>query len=287
MSKSGHHKKARRAGVAVAGATAAALATGGVAAAAAAGGPAPPTSLSSGVVYACYSDSTKALSETTKAKGCKTGFTELSWNAKGPQGPQGPEGAKGAAGPQGVRGAQGARGPQGVAGPQGSQGPPGPEAIHGYVVNARIASSFDGLSGSMTVASVAPASSGEFMVNGDVANGGGTAHGAPISWGCHIVKLSLNGKLLSGTPWGYADGHTVDTVATTGAVFAGPQSPLVMRCDTVSGSLSEIHGAMTAIKITSLNGAPAAPPAHPQIANHFAPSGKHPTPRHTRSQTPR
>jgi hypothetical protein len=290
MSKSGHHKKARRAGVAVAGATAAALATGGVAAAAAAGGPAPHTSLTSGVVYACYSDSTKALSETTKAKGCKRGSTELSWNAKGPQGsrgPQGPEGAKGTAGPQGVRGAQGARGPQGVAGPQGSQGPPGPEAIHGYVVNARIASSFDGLSGSMTVASVAPASSGEFMVNGDVANGGGTAHGAPISWGCHIVKLSLNGKLLSGTPWGYADGHTVDTVATTGAVFAGPQSPLVMRCDTVSGSLSEIHGAMTAIKVTSLNGAPAAPPAHPQIANHFAPPGRHPAPRHTRSQTPR
>ncbi len=90
MSKSGHHKKARRAGVAVAGATAAALATGGVAAAAAAGGPAPPSSLSSGVVYACYSDSTKALSETTKAKGCKRGFTELSWERQGPAGCPGP-----------------------------------------------------------------------------------------------------------------------------------------------------------------------------------------------------
>jgi len=41
MSKSAHHKNARRAGVAVAGVTAAALATGGVAAASAAGGPGP------------------------------------------------------------------------------------------------------------------------------------------------------------------------------------------------------------------------------------------------------
>jgi hypothetical protein len=99
--------------------------------------------------------------------------------------------------------------------------------------------------------------------------------------GCQIDRLSIDGKLLGGTPWGYTDGHNVGTVATTGAVFATPQSPLVMRCDAVSGSVSSIHGAMTAVKVTSLNGNPAAPPTHPQIANRFAPP-RHQAARHAR-----
>jgi hypothetical protein len=261
----------------MAGVAATALATGGAEIASAASD-APHINLTSGTIYACYSNTTKALSETTKAKGCKSGSTELSWNAKGPQGPEGPQGAKGPAGPQGPRGVQGARGAQGVTGPQGAQGPPGPEVIAGYAVNAHIASSFNGLSGSMTVASRAPASSGEFIVNGAVANSGGTIHGLPTSWGCRIVRLSLNGKSLSPTAWGMTDGHNIGTVATTGAVFATPQSPLLMRCRAVSGSVSEIHGAMTAVKITSLNGGPAAPPAHPQIANRIPP--RHQAARH-------
>jgi hypothetical protein len=278
MSQSAHHENARRAGLAVAGLTAAALATGGAVTADAASN-APPTT--TGTIYACYSNTTKTLTHTTKAKGCRTGFTELSWNAKGPQGPEGPQGAQGAAGPQGVRG-----GPQGVTGPQGPQGAPGPQAIPGYAAATHFPHSSYGLWGSETVASVAPASSGEFIVNGDMADSElGTVHGLPISWGCQIGRLSLNGKLLSGTPWGFTDGHTVGTVATTGAVFATPQSPLVMRCDAISGSLSEPRGAMTAVKVTSLNGQAAAPPAHPRIANRFAPRLGRLAVRHGRSQT--
>lgn len=288
MSNARKLKHARRTAVAMAGVAATALATGGVAIASAASS-APQVNLTSGVIFACYSNTTKALSETTKAKGCKTGFTELSWNAKGPQGPRGPrgpQGAKGAAGPQGplgpqgVRGAQGPRGPQGVTGPQGPQGPPGPQAIHAYTALARIPSSFNGLQGSMTVASIAPASSGEFIVNGD-AGGGFTAHSPTNSWGCRIVRLSLGGKLLSATPFGFADGHQIGTVATTGAVFATPQSPLVMRCEAGSGSVSTFHGAMTAIKVTSINGAAiTGKPAHPRIANRFTPPSRHKAERH-------
>ena len=89
-------RTARRAGVVMAGVTAAALATGAAEAATAAGGPVPRIT-TTGTIYACYSNTTKALSKTTKTAGCKTGFTELSWNAKGPQGP-GTPGCSGIAG---------------------------------------------------------------------------------------------------------------------------------------------------------------------------------------------
>ena len=152
MSTSAHHKNARRAGVAVAGVTAAALATGGVAAASAAGGPGPHISAASGVIYACYSNTTKTLTHTTKTAGCKTGSTELSWNAKGPQGargPQGPQGAKGATGPQGAKGAQGARGPQ---------EPPG--AIADFTTQR--SQQVPLTSGPITVAAITPPSAGSF-----------------------------------------------------------------------------------------------------------------------------
>ena len=83
MSRSAHHKNARRAGLAVAGATAAAVATGGAVTADAAS-TAPGTTTTTGTIYACYSHTTKTLTHTTKARGCTTGFTELSWNTQGP-----------------------------------------------------------------------------------------------------------------------------------------------------------------------------------------------------------
>ena len=82
-----------------------------------------------GTIYACYSNTTKTLFQTTKTAGCKTEFTELSWNAKGPQGPPGPQGSQGAkgaqraAGPQGTTGTKGATGAQGATRPQGAPGP--------------------------------------------------------------------------------------------------------------------------------------------------------------------
>jgi hypothetical protein len=57
MSKS-RRRTARRAGVVMAGVTAAALATGATQAAGAAGGPVPHINLTSGVIFACYSNIT-------------------------------------------------------------------------------------------------------------------------------------------------------------------------------------------------------------------------------------
>ena len=68
---------------------------------------APAGAATSGKVYACYSDKTKALYYATSSK-CKTGFTSISWNQQGPQGPQGARGAQGAQGHQGPQGAVGA-----------------------------------------------------------------------------------------------------------------------------------------------------------------------------------
>jgi len=86
------------------GVAAAALITGGVAAADTTG--APHLATTTGTIYACYSNTTKALSRTTKAAGCKQGFTELSWNAMGLQGPAGPQGPVGPAGPAGSSGVE-------------------------------------------------------------------------------------------------------------------------------------------------------------------------------------
>src|SRR5581483_10740058 len=79
---------------------------------------APAGAATSGKIYACYSDKTKALYYATSTK-CKTGFTSISWNQQGPQGAQG---AKGAQGSQGSQGGQGSQGPQGSAGARGPAG---------------------------------------------------------------------------------------------------------------------------------------------------------------------
>jgi Collagen triple helix repeat (20 copies) len=93
-------------------------------------------------IYACYSDTTDALSYLnfpTKTK-CAGGETRISWNVSGPQGARGARGAQGtkgasgaqgATGPQGAQGAQGAVGPQGVAGRQGVAGPQGARGAKG------------------------------------------------------------------------------------------------------------------------------------------------------------
>jgi hypothetical protein len=113
-------------------------------------------------IFACYSDSTNALSYLKPpADKCGTGQTLISWNAQGPQGakgaqgqagPQGNQGAtgkvgaqgatgktggrgapgsQGAAGPQGAQGGAGAPGAQGSIGPQGVQGSAGPQGVQG------------------------------------------------------------------------------------------------------------------------------------------------------------
>jgi hypothetical protein len=274
MSKSAHHN-ARRAGVVVAGVTAAAaLATGATEAASAAGGPAPRLT-TTGTIYACYSNTTKALFQTTKTAGCKTGFTELSWNAKGPQGaqgPQGPQGAQGAKGAQGAAGPQGATGPQGPAGPQGATGPqgaagpqgaPGPAgAIAAYYHYGSTTIALQ--SGSPTVvAMITPASSGDFVANAQ-ATIVGTGNVA-----CLMQDVSSHGGVFSVAPQALNDvGATLRTftLPTTGVFQAGPRSPIEEICTPVSTAISGDRLLDTAITVTQVSTAqqqaPAATPRH-------------------------
>jgi hypothetical protein len=276
--------KARRTAVVMAGVAATALATGGAEVASAASG-APHINLTSGVIYACYSNTTKALTETTKTKGCKTGFTELSWNAKGPQGPQGARGPQGPAGPQGAKGAQGAAGPQGATGPQGTTGPQGPPgAIADFTTQTNDV--FIGMFPTGTViASLAPASSGMYNVTA-------TETVEPLrttaSWDCSIVRHKPSGVLTSPVHAGFGFGPMHQTVggAGTGAVFGAPSSPIELICAASGSSVVAIQAEMTAVRVSSVNGAAVTgKPAHPRIFNHFQPRPGPPAARHARSQT--
>ena len=243
MSNTRKVKNARRTAVVMAGIAATALATGGAEAASAASG-APHIGITSGVIYACYSNTTKTLTHTTKTAGCKTGFTELSWNAQGPQG---------------------AKGPQGATGPQGPSGPAAGNAT------GRFSSHPIGIAAntSTIVASIAPPQGGLFLVNG-------TATGQKFSSGgflaCRLVNESLRtGSLFSPTPYGYNNtGFTYGTAAVGGAMFASASDPIQLRCTTnaVSGA-SVITATINDTLVTSLNGAKAHKPAHRTPANKF------------------
>ena len=273
MSNTRKVKNARRTAVVMAGIAATTLATGGAEAASAASG-APHIGITSGVIYACYSNTTKTLTHTTKTAGCKTGFTELSWNAKGPQGAKGAQGAagpQGPVGPPGAKGAQGATGPQGAAGPQGATGPqgaPGPAAGNttGRYSNNPI---FISPGVSTVVASIAPAVGGGFLVQG-------TATGQKFSSGgflaCRLVDESLRtGSLSSPTPYGYNNtGFTYGTMAENGALIASASDPIQERCLTnASSGASVITATITDTLVTSFNGSPAHKPAHRRLANKF------------------
>ena len=258
MSNTRKVKNARRTAVVMAGIAATTLATGGAEAASAASG-APHIGITSGVIYACYSNTTKTLTHTTKTAGCKTGFTELSWNAQGPQGAKGPQGATG---PQG---AKGATGPQGAPGPQGPSGPAAGNAT------GRFSSHPIGIAAntSTIVASIAPPQGGLFLVNG-------TATGQKFSSGgflaCRLVNESLRtGSLFSPTPYGYNNtGFTYGTAAENGAMFASASDPIQERCLTNAASgASVITATINDTLVTSLNGAKTHKPAQRPLANRF------------------
>jgi hypothetical protein len=90
-------------------------------------------------IYACYSDTTDALSYLNypTVTTCPSGSSRISWNVTGAQGAQGAQGstgskgAQGAAGAQGARGSTGSKGPQGTAGAQGAEGVPGAQGATG------------------------------------------------------------------------------------------------------------------------------------------------------------
>jgi hypothetical protein len=242
-----------------------------------------------GTIFACYSNTTKALSETTKTAGCKTGFTELSWNAKGPQGPQGAPGPQGAKGAQGVQGPQGATGPQGAkgaAGPQGAtgaQGATGPQGPPGAIADFTTQHIKANIGTSTVIASVTPASSGMYNVT---ANEAVAAISSLASWVCTIGRRLSNGAFASPVPAGQFSGPTgIFDAGGTGAVFGGPLSPIEIVCSTLGGGKRVFEADLTATRVSSVNGAAVTgKPAHPRIVNHFKPRFGRWAPRHARAQ---
>ena len=133
-------KRTRRAGARKAGLGCGAsrmLATGlAIAASGVAAGPASAGSGST-TIFACYSDSTDALSYLKPpATSCPSGSTKISWAEIGPQGAQGKAGAQGAQGKSGANGAQGAQGEAGAQGGQGAQGRSGGAGAQGTPVQS-------------------------------------------------------------------------------------------------------------------------------------------------------
>jgi len=262
MSDTKKVKNARRTSVVMAGVAATALATGGVTIANAASGAPRATS---GVIFACFSKTNNSLFHTTKAKGCKTGFTELSWNAKGPQGargPQGPQGAKGATGPQG---AKGATGPQGAKGATGPQGPPG--AIADFTAQTTIGIP---IRQSTVLLSVTPTTPGMYNVTDTWA---AFDSSTSTSMNCSIGTRSFGGSLVSTFHGGtIKEGKKLlGDGGGTGAMFGGPSSPIQLVC-TVLGNSSTFAGNadLTAVRVSSVNGATVTGrPAHRRPMNHF------------------
>ena len=292
MSNARKVKRARRTAVVMAGVAAMTTATGGVEIANAASG-AP--NITNRVIYACYSNTTKALSETTKAKGCKTGFTELSWNVQGPQGPrglqgprgpQGPQGAKGAIGAQGPVGPQGAMGRQGAIGPQGATGPQGPPgAIAEFTTVRHSVVLHPASSGNpeAVVAHLSPSTSGMYNVTATVAAG----RSGPTSWNCQIARSDgFSRSIFSAVPAGYAKTATGFTdVAGTGALFIeSPGSGIELLCSASNSSTIVKQADLTATGVSSVNGKTLkTKPAH-RIANHFRPQLGLPAARHAGAQ---
>ena len=261
MSNTRKAKLAGRAAVVMVGVAATALAAGGAEAASAASNP---PAVTSGVIFACYSKTTNALFHTTQAKGCKTGFTELSWNAKGPQG------------------AKGATGPQGAKGPQGPAGPPGGAADFTTQTRVNIPLGF-----STVVASVTPTSAGMYNVTDTLA---AFDSGFSTSVNCSIATHSSLGSLVSPVHGGNIKeaAGLIGDLAGTGAVFGGPRSPIELICSTGNSSTFAQNGDLTAVRVSSVNGAAVkGKSAHRPIMNRFRPRSGRATGQASRSQAHR
>lgn len=68
-----------------------------------------PATTATGVIVACYSDSSGAVRIVSISSQCKSTERSISWDVRGPIGPAGP---KGATGPRGPEGPEAQRAPQ-------------------------------------------------------------------------------------------------------------------------------------------------------------------------------
>jgi hypothetical protein len=248
-------KSSRGTAVVMAGVAATALAAGGTEIANAAAGPPAGTS---GVIYACYSNTTRTLVDTTQAKGCKPGQTKLSWNAKGPQGPRGP------------RGLRGARGPQASGSPTAT-----------YYAYEKKPIPLKG--GSRVVARITPKSTGDYIVNAQATlSGRGNAM-------CHVAVEGANStsNLHSQTPLAknsQAGTQRTYTLPMTGVVetfklASGSQSTILELCrqtgSTKGSPVTLVDGAMTVTKVSSATKQqPTAPAPRHRFVKPAQPAGR-------------
>lgn len=208
----------------------------------------PAGAATSGKLYACYSDKTKALYYSKPGAKCATGFTQISWNKQGPQGPQGAQGSPGA---QGTQGAQGSQGPQGAKGGRGAQGPAGAVAGFTRSVNSMVtlpANTSEG--GTPVVADTfSPSVKASYAVNA-------MAQGSPGTGGFFTcVDHASNSTGGSG---GYTDQVSTNfggeaVLATNGILRAGPKSPIkeICRTDDTSHNGRLFRAQITAVQLSA------------------------------------
>jgi hypothetical protein len=121
------------------------------------------------------------------------------------------------------------------------------------------------------VGSVTPASSGAFAVNAQVAAGNFNPNsGAP--WSCVIFTRSPSGGGPHMTAPGRTSAPGITDIAITGAVTAGPKSPIQVGCEGRFGSPGSSDYAvavgLTATRVSAIR-VSTKQPANRRIGNHF------------------
>jgi hypothetical protein len=240
-------------------------------------------------IYACYSNTTKAMFHSTATATCPTGQTKISWNAKGPQGPQGAMGPQGAAGPQGSMGPQGAPGPQGAVGakgargPQGAQGAQGTQGAQGASGDGPAYFHYVGSNGTVglpttdaptVVATITPPA-GFYLVNATTTMS--TAGALPTSahqTQCWLDVASSGRGHFSSTGRGrfFAFGLVSQTMAVTGVMSERAGSTIELICQNDGSTVVRANGAdITAIRATGRSGLTASV-AHKTPTNTYTPA---------------
>jgi len=177
--------------------------------------------------------------------------------AQGAQGAVGAQGSQGMAGSHGTAGSQGAQGKAGAQGTVGAQGVPGPQgpagAVAGYY-NYNESARPIGYEYSDVVATLTPASTGDYVINGFATAGFSSGH----TVSCWIDTVNSDGNLFSSTPRARNGevGSGQATLPMTGEVLVDPGSTIQEVCRySGSGHGNNLNGyvSQTAITATRLS----------------------------------
>ncbi len=204
---------------------------------------APAGAATSGKLYACYSDKTKALYYSKPGTKCAKGFTQISWNKQGPQGAQG---------------AQGSPGPQGPAGAVTGY----TDAKSGAAISLPATSSGGGVP--VTVASVLPSAAGSYAVNAMALESG---NGGYVR--CYDRALSSQGASGGATAIASATAAGFATLPTNGILHAGPTLPILEICR-VTDLKPPQHGRVETAQLTAVQLSTAHKSGSLKPANRFS-----------------